>query len=118
MAMYRARSNAQAVSYCIRPMRLPISTLIGEGSPNAVHTAAFYVRAGRVPMIKYHPSRPLRCMKPWRRWRRITMRSSCASTALTVAGADMSVAARCRGGGGAVLPDCRCDRFEGRQPDG
>jgi ribulose-5-phosphate 4-epimerase/fuculose-1-phosphate aldolase len=37
---------------------IAFSTLISGEPPNAVppYTAAFYVRAGRVPMIKYHPS--------------------------------------------------------------
>ncbi len=42
----------------IRPIPIALSTLL-EGAPtDAVrpYTAAFYVRAGRVPMIPYHPS--------------------------------------------------------------
>ena len=82
LAMYRARSNAQAVVHVHPTYAIAYSTLISGESSNAVppYTAAFYVRAGRVPMISIIPLAPIRCMKPWR-WRRITMRSSCASTA-------------------------------------
>jgi ribulose-5-phosphate 4-epimerase/fuculose-1-phosphate aldolase len=58
LAMYRARSNAQAVVHVHPTYAIAYSTLISGESSNAVppYTAAFYVRAGRVPMIKYHPS--------------------------------------------------------------
>jgi ribulose-5-phosphate 4-epimerase/fuculose-1-phosphate aldolase len=58
LAMYRARSNAQAVVHVHPTYTIACSTLISGESSNAVppYTAAFYVRAGRVPMIKYHPS--------------------------------------------------------------
>ncbi len=58
LAMFRARENAQAVVHCHPTFAIAFSTLISGESPNAVppYTAAFYVRAGRVPMIKYHPS--------------------------------------------------------------
>jgi ribulose-5-phosphate 4-epimerase/fuculose-1-phosphate aldolase len=58
LAMYQARSNAQAVVHVHPTHAIAFSTLISDESPNAVppYTAAFYVRAGRVPMIKYHPS--------------------------------------------------------------
>ena len=58
LAMYRARSNAQAVVHVHPTYVIAYSTLISGEASNAVppYTAAFYVRAGRVPMIKYHPS--------------------------------------------------------------
>ena len=58
LAMYRSRSNAQAVVHVHPTYAIAYSTLISGESSNAVppYTAAFYVRAGRVPMIKYHPS--------------------------------------------------------------
>ena len=82
---------------------------------NAVppYTAAFYVRAGRVSMIKYHPSGAhslheavaalapgLPCDPPAPARRHCRRRRHVGGN-------------RCRGGGGAVLPDCRCDRFSG-----
>ena len=58
LAMYRARASAQAVVHVHPTSAIAFSTLIEEESSNAVppYTAAFYVRAGRVPMIRYHPS--------------------------------------------------------------
>jgi 3-dehydro-4-phosphotetronate decarboxylase len=58
LAMYRARSGAQAVVHVHPTFSIAFSTLVSGESRNAVppYTAAFYVRAGRVPMIKYHPS--------------------------------------------------------------
>ena len=58
LAMFRERSNAQAVVHCHPTFAIALSTLLSGESPSAVppYTAAFYVRAGRVPMIKYHPS--------------------------------------------------------------
>lgn len=58
LAMYRARSHAQAVVHVHPTHAIAHSTLISGESSNAIppYTAAFYVRAGRVPMIKYHPS--------------------------------------------------------------
>lgn len=58
LAMYRARQNAQAVIHAHPTYAIAYSTLITEESTDAVppYTAAFYVRAGRVPMISYHPS--------------------------------------------------------------
>ena len=58
LAMYRARSNARAVVHVHPTYAIAYSALISGESSNAVppYTAAFYVRAGRVPMIKYHPS--------------------------------------------------------------
>jgi len=58
LAMYRARGNAEAVVHVHPTYAIAYSTLVGEESTDAVppYTAAFYVRAGRVPMIRYHPS--------------------------------------------------------------
>ena len=58
LAMYRARSNAEAVIHVHPTYAIALSTLLSGELPSAVppYTAAFYVRAGRVPMIKYHPS--------------------------------------------------------------
>lgn len=58
LAMYRARDNAGAVVHVHPTFAIAYSTLISEESRDAVppYTAAFYVRAGRVPMIRYHPS--------------------------------------------------------------
>ncbi len=58
LAMYRARESAGAVIHVHPTYSIALSTLIGEESKDAVppYTMAFYVRAGRVPMIPYHPS--------------------------------------------------------------
>ena len=58
LAMYRARRHARAVVHVHPTYAIAYSTLISGESGNAVppYTAAFYVRAGRVPMIRYHPS--------------------------------------------------------------
>ena len=58
LAMYRARPQAGAVIHAHPTFSITYSTLIEEESDNAIppYTAAFYVRAGRVPMIPYHPS--------------------------------------------------------------
>jgi ribulose-5-phosphate 4-epimerase/fuculose-1-phosphate aldolase len=58
LAMYRARKSARAVIHCHPTYSIAYSTLITEESTDSVppYTAAFYVRAGRVPMITYHPS--------------------------------------------------------------
>jgi ribulose-5-phosphate 4-epimerase/fuculose-1-phosphate aldolase len=58
LAMYRAREGANAAIHAHPTFSIALSTLIGEGTEDAVppYTAAFYVRAGRVPMIPYHPS--------------------------------------------------------------
>jgi len=58
LAMYRARESAQAVVHVHPTYSIAYSTLISEESTDAVppYTAAFYVRAGRVPMIRYYPS--------------------------------------------------------------
>lgn len=58
LAMYRARENAGAVVHAHPTFSIAHSTVINEASTNAVppYTAAFYVRAGQVPMIDYHAS--------------------------------------------------------------
>jgi ribulose-5-phosphate 4-epimerase/fuculose-1-phosphate aldolase len=58
LAMYHARKNAQAVIHVHPTYAIAYSTLIGKESNDVVppYTMAFYVRAGRVPMIPYHPS--------------------------------------------------------------
>lgn len=58
LAMYRARDNAEAVIHAHPTYAITLSTLIKKASKDAIrpHTAAFYVRAGRVPMIPYHGS--------------------------------------------------------------
>jgi ribulose-5-phosphate 4-epimerase/fuculose-1-phosphate aldolase len=58
LAMYRARKNAHAVIHVHPTYSIAFSTLISRESNDVVppYTMAFYVRAGRVPMIPYHPS--------------------------------------------------------------
>ena len=58
LAMYRARKNARAVIHVHPTYSIAFSTLISRESNDVVppYTMAFYVRAGRVPMIPYHPS--------------------------------------------------------------
>lgn len=58
LAMYRVRETAQAVVHVHPTFSIALSTIIKESSLDAVptYTAAFYVRAGQVPMIPYHPS--------------------------------------------------------------
>jgi ribulose-5-phosphate 4-epimerase/fuculose-1-phosphate aldolase len=58
LAMYRARMSARAVVHAHPTYSIALSTLISRESNDVVppYTMAFYVRAGRVPMIPYHPS--------------------------------------------------------------
>jgi len=58
LAMYRARREVKAAIHAHPTFSIALSTLITEETEDAVppYTAAFYVRAGRVPMISYHPS--------------------------------------------------------------
>ncbi len=58
LAMYRARKNAGAAIHAHPTFSIAHSTLATEGDTDSVppYTAAFYVRAGRVPMISYHAS--------------------------------------------------------------
>ncbi|MEE4164735.1 MAG: class II aldolase/adducin family protein [Desulfocapsaceae bacterium] len=58
LAMYRARPEAGAAIHAHPTFSIALSTLISQESEDAIppYTAAFYVRAGRVPMIAYHGS--------------------------------------------------------------
>lgn len=58
LAMYRSRPGAGAVIHAHPTFAITLSTLIKEASNDAIrpYTAAFYVRAGRMPMIPYHGS--------------------------------------------------------------
>jgi ribulose-5-phosphate 4-epimerase/fuculose-1-phosphate aldolase len=58
LAMYRAREDAKAAIHAHPTFSIALSTTLAEETEDAVppYTAAFYVRAGRVPMISYHPS--------------------------------------------------------------
>ena len=58
LAMYRARPGAGAVIHAHPTFAISHSALVKEETVNSIppYTAAFYVRAGRVPMIPYHPS--------------------------------------------------------------
>jgi ribulose-5-phosphate 4-epimerase/fuculose-1-phosphate aldolase len=58
LAMYRAREKARAVIHVHPTYSIAFSTLISRESNDVVppYTMAFYVRAGRVPMIPYFPS--------------------------------------------------------------
>jgi len=58
LAMYRARPDAGAVIHAHPTFAITLSSLVKEASRDAIrpYTAAFYVRAGRVPMIPYHGS--------------------------------------------------------------
>ncbi|MDE0532604.1 MAG: class II aldolase/adducin family protein [Albidovulum sp.] len=58
LAMYRARESARAVVHVHPTYAIAYSTLVGQEPNDTVppYTAAFYLRAGRVPMIPYHPS--------------------------------------------------------------
>jgi ribulose-5-phosphate 4-epimerase/fuculose-1-phosphate aldolase len=58
LAMYRARENAGAAIHAHPTFSVAHSTLIADENSDSVppYTAAFYVRAGRVPMVGYHAS--------------------------------------------------------------
>lgn len=58
LAMYRARKGAGAAIHAHPTFSVALSTLLTQETEDAVppYTAAFYVRAGRVPMIPYHAS--------------------------------------------------------------
>lgn len=58
LAMYRARKNAGAVIHAHPTFAITHSAMLKDATENAIepYTAAFYVRAGRVPLIPYHPS--------------------------------------------------------------
>ena len=58
LAMYQARPEANAVIHVHPTFAIAYSTLTKEETLDAIpaYTAAFYLRAGRVPMIDYYPS--------------------------------------------------------------
>jgi len=58
LAMYHARPEARAIIHVHPTNSIAYSTLITEATQDAIpaYTAAFYVRAGRTPMIDYYPS--------------------------------------------------------------
>lgn len=58
LAMYHARPKAQAIIHVHPTYTIALSTLVPEANLDAIpaYTAAFYLRAGRVPLIGYHPS--------------------------------------------------------------
>jgi len=58
LAMYRARPKACAAIHAHPTFSIAHSTTIAETTTDSVppYTAAFYVRAGRVPIVPYHPS--------------------------------------------------------------
>jgi ribulose-5-phosphate 4-epimerase/fuculose-1-phosphate aldolase len=58
LAMYQARPEANTVIHVHPTFAIAISTMINEETLDAIpaYTAAFYLRAGRVPMIDYYPS--------------------------------------------------------------
>jgi len=58
LAMYRARPDAGAVIHAHPTHAITHSAMIETASENCIppYTAAFYVRAGRVPLVPYHGS--------------------------------------------------------------
>ena len=58
LAMFRARKDVKAVIHAHPTFSIAHSTTISGENMNAVppYTAAFYMRAGRVPMVPYHAS--------------------------------------------------------------
>lgn len=58
LAMFRARENAEAAIHAHPTFSIAHSTLTGDCTTDSVppYSAAFYVRAGKVPMIEYHAS--------------------------------------------------------------
>ena len=120
LAMYRARKNARAVVHVHPTYAIALSTLIGRESNDAVppYTMAFYVRAGRVPMIPYHPSgahslhEAVAALAPAHH--AILLRQHGRDRRR---GRHVDRGRRC-GGGRAVLPDRRRDRSQGRSADG
>lgn len=58
LAMFRARKDANAVVHAHPTFSIAHSTLVTGTSNDSVppYTAAFYVRAGRVPIVPYHAS--------------------------------------------------------------
>ena len=58
LALYQARPEANAVIHVHPTYAVAYSTIITEETLDTIpaYTAAFYLRAGRVPMIDYYPS--------------------------------------------------------------
>lgn len=58
LAMFRARKDVNAVIHAHPTFSIAHSTTITENTKDAIppYSAAFYVRAGRVPMVPYHAS--------------------------------------------------------------
>jgi ribulose-5-phosphate 4-epimerase/fuculose-1-phosphate aldolase len=58
LAMYHVRPEARAIIHVHPTYTIAFSTLVQEANLDAIpaYTAAFYLRAGRVPMIDYYPS--------------------------------------------------------------
>ncbi|MEJ2057307.1 MAG: class II aldolase/adducin family protein [Desulfofustis sp.] len=58
LAMYRARPDAGAVIHAHPTFAITHSAMLAEASDNCIppFTAAFYVRAGRVPLVPFHGS--------------------------------------------------------------
>jgi ribulose-5-phosphate 4-epimerase/fuculose-1-phosphate aldolase len=58
LAMYHARPEAYAIIHVHPTYAIAYSTLIPDANLDAIpaYTAAFYLRAGRVPMTDYYPS--------------------------------------------------------------
>ena len=58
LAMFRARKEVNAVIHAHPTFSIAHSTTISGENLDAVppYTAAFYVRAGKVPVVPYHPS--------------------------------------------------------------
>ncbi|MBN1147102.1 MAG: class II aldolase/adducin family protein [Anaerolineales bacterium] len=58
LAMYRAQPEARAIIHVHPTHTIAFSTLVSVANLDAIpaYTAAFYLRAGRVPMIGYYPS--------------------------------------------------------------
>jgi ribulose-5-phosphate 4-epimerase/fuculose-1-phosphate aldolase len=58
LAMYHVRPEARAIIHVHPTYSIAFSTQVQEANLDAIpaYTAAFYLRAGRVPMIGYYPS--------------------------------------------------------------
>jgi L-fuculose-phosphate aldolase len=58
LAMYQARPKENAIIHVHPIYAIALSTMIPRANLDAIpaYTAAFYLQAGRVPMIDYYPS--------------------------------------------------------------
>ena len=93
LAMYRARSNAQAVVHVHPTYAIAYSTLISGSLPTQCHPIRLRSTCGRDGCrSSIIPLAPIRCMKPWRRWRPDYHAILLRQHGVIVAGADMSVA--------------------------